>query len=169
MKSEEIQNNVATTEELLSDFFFLIFIPNPNKELVRIIIDDGTIKLYANTKKFINIIRSTMGEKSAIIAKNCCDTYGCYYLIDRCENLIRKLSTSSEDNVINLKNLHNDILAAKKAGEVDSKLRESYMKTLNGNQNNELKKGQLDRSITVDKYSSTIIYNQQKLGNYRPY
>lgn len=167
--NEENQQATLSTEELLSDFFFLIFIPNPNKEIVRIIIDDGSIKLYANTKKFISIIQKAMGDNTAIIAKNCCDTFGCYYLIDRCENLIRKLSMSSEDPVLNLKTLHNDIIDAKKAGEVDNKLRTSYMKALNEASNNEIKKGQIDRTAAANRFSSTIVYNQSTLGNYRPY
>ena len=36
--SDEIQpKKMLTTEELLSDFFFLIFCPNPNKNNVRVI------------------------------------------------------------------------------------------------------------------------------------
>ena len=102
--SDELQQpkKILTTEELLSDFFFLIFCPNPNKNNVRVIIDDGTIKLYTNIPKFIKIIEGTMDEKAGTIVKNCCETYGCYYVIDRCENTIRKLNINSEDGVINL-------------------------------------------------------------------
>ena len=60
----EQPKKILTTEELLSDFFFLIFCPNPNKNNVRVIIDDGTIKLYTNIPKFIKIIEGTMDEKA---------------------------------------------------------------------------------------------------------
>ena len=131
--SNEVESpkKILTTEELLSDFFFLIFCPNPNKNNVRVIIDDGTIKLYTNIPKFIKIIEGTMDEKAGTIVKNCCETYGCYYVIDRCENSIRKLNISSEEGVINLQQLHSDIQKAKESGETDDALREKYFDTLN--------------------------------------
>ena len=58
----ELPKKMLTTEELLSDFFFLIFCPNPNKNNVRVIIDDGTIKLYTNIPKFIKIIEDVKEE-----------------------------------------------------------------------------------------------------------
>lgn len=168
MAEIQTEKKILTTEELLSDFFFLIFVPNPNKNNVRIIIDDGTIKLYTNIPKFINIIKSTMDEETSIIVKNCCETYGCYYLIDRCDGSVRKLTNNPEEGVINLKQLHNDIMKAKEAGESNDKLREEYVNALNDRTKNEMMKG-MATGVTGNRYSATVVYGQQPTRGYRPY
>lgn len=168
MSEELIQQKMLTTEELLSDFFFLIFCPNPGKNNVRIIIDDGSIKLYTNIPKFIKIIEDIMNEKTGKIVKNCCETYGCYYVIDRCEGTVRKLNITSEANILSLKQLHNDIEKAKEVGEADSVLREKYIERLDGFIDQKLKKG-VENKVYGNKFSSTIIYGQQAQKEYRPY
>lgn len=167
--SDTVENKILTTEELLSDFFFLIFQPKPDRNIVRVIIDDGSIKLYTNIQKFVKIIESTMGEKASIIARNCCETYGCFYLIDRCKDDIMKLNINTENDLINLKQLHNDILKAKAANESDDSLREKYIKSLNERMNPALMKGSTVNTISGNRYSSTIIYGQQPKRDYRPY
>lgn len=168
MSEEFTQQKVLTTEELLSDFFFLVFHPNPRKNIVRIIIDDGSIKLFTNTPKFIKIIEDIMDEKTAMIVKNCCETYGCYYVIDRCEGSVRKLNVNSDRNILSLKQLHNDIEKAKEVGESDDVLREKYIETLNGFIDQKVQKG-VENKVYGNKYSSTIIYGQQSQQGYRPY
>lgn len=163
------QPKMMTTEELLSDFFFLIFCPNPSKNNVRVIIDDGTIKLYTNIPKFIKIIEQTMNSKAAQVVKNCCETYGCFYLIDRCENDIRKLNIDTEDNVINLKQLHKDIMDAKAAGESNDKLRDEYIQSLNSTAGKEMERGTATNSTASNKFSATVVYGQQPTRGYRPY
>ena len=158
----ELPKKMLTTEELLSDFFFLIFCPNPNKNNVRVIIDDGTIKLYTNIPKFIKIIEGTMDEKAGTIVKNCCETYGCYYVIDRCENTIRKLNINSEDNVINLQQLHSDIQKAKENGETDDALREKYFDTLNSFVKPELQRGS-DNNIVAGNNCCLWTKNTKRL------
>ena len=168
MSEELTQQKMLTTEELLSDFFFLIFCPNPGKNNVRIIIDDGSIKLYTNIPKFIKIIEDIMNEKTGKIVKNCCETYGCYFVIDRCEGTVRKLNITSEANILSLKQLHNDIEKAKEVGEADSVLREKYIEKLDGFIDQKLKKG-VENKVYGNKFSSTIIYGQQAQKEYRPY
>lgn len=165
----EQPKKILTTEELLSDFFFLIFCPNPNKNNVRVIIDDGTIKLYMNIPKFIKIIEGTMDENAGTIVKNCCETYGCYYVIDRCENTIRKLNINSEDGVINLKQLQSDIQKAKENGDADDALREKYFNTLNSFVKPELQRGLDNNIVAGNKYATTVVYGQRIQRGYRPY
>ena len=165
----EQPKKILTTEELLSDFFFLIFCPNPNKNNVRVIIDDGTIKQYTNIPKFIKIIEGTMNEKTATIVKSCCETYGCYYVIDRCENTIRKLNISFEEGVINLQELHNDIKKAKESGETDDALREKYFDTLNSFAEPKLQRRSDNNIVAGNKYAATVVYGQRIQRGYRPY
>ena len=168
-KTTQTQPQTKTTEEILSDFYFLIFTANPLKNSVRIIIDDGTIKMWLNIDKFIRIIKLIMNEETAQAVKTACTTYGCYFLIDRCENDIKKLNIKSEDTVINIKQLHNDIEAAKTAGDKDKTLRERFVAAVNAPVNERLSKTSLSDYTSQNKFSGTIVYNMNKLGGYKPY
>lgn len=168
-EQETTPNKMMTTEELLSDFFFVIFVPNPTKNNVRVIIDDGTIKLYTNIPKFVSIIKSTMNNEVATIVKNCCETYGCWYLIDRCNGDVRKLNNDAKKGVIYLSEMHDDIMKAKQEGDRDGKLYDKYLNTLNKSIDDEMKKRLSGcNTVTGNRYQSTIIYGQSNLGTYKP-
>ena len=158
-----------TTEEILSDFYFLIFTPNPVKNNVRIIIDDGTIKLWTNIDKFVKIIRLIMNDEMAQVVKTACTTYGCFFLIDRCENDIKKLNIKSEESIINIKQLHNDIETAKQVGDKDKVLRERFIAAINTPVQERLSKQTMGDYVSHNRFSGTIVYNVNKFGNYRPY
>ena len=158
-----------TTEEILSDFYFLIFTPNPVKNNVRIIIDDGTIKLWTNIDKFVKIIRLIMNDEIAQVVKTACTTYGCYFLIDRCENDIKKLNIKSEESIINIKQLHNDIEKAKQVGNKDKALRERFINTINTPVQERLSKQTMGDYVSHNRFSGTIVYNVNKFGGYKPY
>lgn len=158
-----------TTEEILSDFYFLIFTPNPVKSNVRIIIDDGTIKLWTNIDKFVKIIRLIMNDEMAQVVKTACTTYGCYFLIDRCENDIKKLNIKSEESIINIKQLHNDIEKAKQVGDKDKALRERFINTINTPVQERLSKQTMGDYVSHNRFSGTIVYNVNKFGGYKPY
>lgn len=164
------QPKMMTTDELLSDFFFVIFVPNPTKNSVRVIIDDGTIKLYTNIPKFISIIKATVSNEVAAIVKNCCETYGCWYLIDRCNAEVKKLNNNVEKGVIHLSDMHDDIMKAKAEGDRDGKLYDKYLNTLNKTTDDEMKKHTPGGNvITGNRHQSTIIYGQGNRGSYKPY
>ena len=158
-----------TTEEILSDFYFLIFTPNPVKNNVRIIIDDGTIKLWTNIDKFVKIIKLIMNDEMAQVVKTACTTYGCYFLIDRCENDIKKLNIKSEESIINIKQLHNDIEKAKQTGDKDKVLRERFINTINAPVQERLSKQTMGDYVSHNRFSGTIVYNVNKFGGYKPY
>lgn len=155
---------------MLNDFYFLVFSPNPAKNLVRVFIDDGTIRLWTNIDKFIKIIKLVMSDEIAQAVKSACTTYGCFFMIDRCENDIRKLNIKSEDNVINIKQLHNDIERAKKEGEKDIALRERFLAAVQTPVNERLSRQTKGNYLSGNKFSSSIIYgSNQNYGSYRPY
>ena len=158
-----------TTEEILSDFYFLIFTPNPVKNNVRIIIDDGTIKLWTKIDKFVKIIKLIMNDDMAQVVKTACTTYGCYFLIDRCENDIKKLNIKSEESIINIKQLHNDIEKAKQTGDKDKVLRERFINTINTPVQERLSKQTMGDYVSHNRFSGTIVYNVNKFGGYKPY
>lgn len=156
-------------DEIIADFYFIVFSPNPNKNIVRVIVDDGSVKLYMNVKKFVNTIKDIMNEKASIIVRNCCETYGSFYLIDRNNDLVLKLNTSDEKSFLNLKQLHDDIMTAKQVNDKDVSLRNRYITALSEFSDQEIKRGTQLNSIQ-NPYSATIIYGQDVVrNNYRPY
>lgn len=160
---------LKTTEELLSDFYFLIFMANPAKEIVRVIVDDGTIKFWTKIQKFVNIIKLIMSEEMSREVKLACESYGCFYLIDRCNNSIKKLSMKSEDNIINIKKLHDDIETAKKENKKDQELQQRFLTAINQPIMERLSiKNKKDLSFT-NMYSGSILYGVKPMSGYRPY
>lgn len=157
-----------TTEELLSDFYFILFSPNPNRNMVHIIVDDGTVKLYMNIKKFVSLIKQIVNENVSIIVRNCCDSYGGFYLIDRNEASVVKLSIDNEKDVLNLKDLHNDIMAAKESEDNSLIVRQKYIEALTKTTDLEIKKGTKIGQMQ-NHYSATILYGQDIIKSYRPY
>ena len=173
MSTQEINQKpivpLKTTEDLLSDFYFLIFMANPAKEIVRVIVDDGTIKFWTKIPKLVNIIKLVMDENMARDVKLACESYGCFYLIDRCNNMMKKLSMKSEDSIINIKQLHNDIEIAKKENKKDQELQQRFLTAINQPILERLSlKNKKDLSFT-NKYSGSIFYGVKPMSGYRPY
>ena len=158
-----------SAEEVLNNFYFLIFSPNPTKNIVRVIIDDGSIKLWMNIDKFVQIIKIVVSPEMAQAVKAACVTYGCYFMIDRPYNKIRKLNITSEKNIINLKSIHDDIEYAKKNNKKDEALRKRFIATLDNNILDKIKPQNTNKTSFINDFSSTIIYNNYKNNTYRPY
>lgn len=159
-----------STEELLSDFYFLIFTPNPARNMVRVFIDDGTIKLWTDINRFIQTIKIIMNEEIAQAVKAACTTYGCFFEIDRCDNSIRKLNIKSEENIINIKQLRKDIEGAKAAGEKDEVLQKRFLAAIQQPIQERLSRQTRGNSVAQSKFSSTIVYGDNPhYGGYRPY
>lgn len=122
-----------------------------------------------NIKKFVSLIKQIVDEKTSTIVRNCCDSYGGFYLIDRNEASVVKLTIDSEKGVLNLKDLHNDIMSAKQSDSKDAIVRQKYIEALTKTTEREIKKGTKTGQMQ-NPYSSTIIYGQDIInGPYRPY
>lgn len=158
-----------TTEELLSDFYFLVFSPNPTKNIVHVLVDDGTIKLWINIDKFIKIVSLIMGSQITGVLKSACTTYGCFFMVDRCNNDVKKLNIKSEENIINIKQLHQDIEDAKKANKKDQALCEQFLTAIQSPIKERLTK-QTGNATFINGQNSTIVYGMQNnFGGYKPY
>lgn len=158
-----------TAEELLSDFYFLVFSPNPTKNTVHVLVDDGSIKLWINISKFIKIISLIMGNSITGVLKSACTTYGCFFMIDRCSNDIKKLNIKSEENIINIKQLHKDIEDAKKANKKDQALYEQFLTAIQSPVKERLTK-QVSNTAFFNNQNSTIVYGiSNNFGGYKPY
>lgn len=168
---QKTQIQQTDTEALIRDFFFILFSPNPVKESVRVIVDDGTYKLYMKASKFENIIKDTLGEKAALYVKNLCRTYGGFFLVDRIKAQITQLHLKNEKQLLNVKQLHNDIESLKNDATKEDIVRERFLAALQNDTDNEIRRGQNNVKPMYNRYSSTIVYgNSQSFSkDYKPY
>lgn len=161
---------VISTEDLIRDFFFILFSPNPAKESVRVIVDDGTYKVHMKSSKFVGIINSSMGDKAALQVKNLCSMYGGFFLVDRVKGTITQLHLKNEKQILNIKQLHKDIEDLKSNASKEDIVRERFLAALQADVNSSIAKGSGSKP-TYDRYSSTILYGNDGFStkNYRPY
>jgi hypothetical protein len=94
---EELNGIITKAEaEAFETFFFLVFTPNPIKDTVRIIIDDGTIKTTLRRKKFHSVIETICGLDMANAIDSALSEMGGFFLLDREKRSIRKLMNTSD-------------------------------------------------------------------------
>lgn len=167
----QMQSQLTDTETLIKDFFFILFSPNPIKESVRVIVDDGTYKLYMKASKFESIIKDTLGEKAALYVRNLCGTYGGFFLVDRIKAQITQLHLKNEKQLLNVKQLHNDIESLKKDSSKEDIVRERFLAALQAGTDSAVRRGLAGTKPTYNRFSSTIIYgsNVSFSKDYRPY
>lgn len=161
---------VISTEDLIRDFFFILFSPNPAKESVRVIVDDGTYKVHMKIPKFVKIINSSMGDKAALQVKNLCSVYGGFFLVDRVKGTITQLHLKNDKQILNIKQLHKDIEDLKSNASKEDIVRERFLAALQAEVDSSIEKGSVSKP-TYSKYSSTVIYGNDGFStkNYRPY
>lgn len=92
--------------ESLSSFFFLIFTPNPNRQTVKIKIDDGSISFSIKFDKFFKIIEELCGYELRKTVQTYCTVYGDTYCIDRINNTIEYWAPRSDNKIITAKELY---------------------------------------------------------------
>jgi len=110
MEENEIKNNIPHTPEFgqikklkdakeeLDQFMFLMWTSNPNTDRVRVILDDGTVKLILKRDKFYDILndllqpRDKQVEYNLYRIKESLNKYGGYFWYDRMKNEFKELS-----------------------------------------------------------------------------
>lgn len=92
---------VKTADSYLTNFYFIIFSSNPTKDIVRVIVDEGTIKFLMKREKFLNLIERHLGRQMRDGVEPCLYEYGTFYMISRVESTLRKLSYKIEMEKIN--------------------------------------------------------------------
>lgn len=99
--SEQLQEFERKTEEQFQMFMFIIWEPNPRRGVVRVILDDGTIKLHMKYEKFLSVLESvlTSQDMSLDVYRNfqkirlSLDEYQGVYYYDRVNNIYKRLSS----------------------------------------------------------------------------
>jgi hypothetical protein len=84
-------------EEGFAQAFIFVWEPNPNKDSVRVSLDDGAIRLILKRQKFTDLMLSIMNIDIPEISynffriKESLRSYGGHYLYDRATNTFREL------------------------------------------------------------------------------
>jgi hypothetical protein len=82
----------------LQNFMFIIWTVNPTKNMCRVIINDGSIKLWLNRDKFIKIMTDLLGptthelEYTLFRIKQSMSSYGGWFYYDRIKNDFREVN-----------------------------------------------------------------------------
>lgn len=124
----------------LNQFLFLIFQPNPARDTVRIILDDGTIKMVMKRAKFFNIIGQILddtllmeAQKIKFRIKEALNTFGGNFYFDRYNLQFRELGEKPIDKKVSPH--ENDIGSEERRGNIMDQLfeknRTEYLKVFN--------------------------------------
>jgi len=95
----EAPKPLQTAEEFLNQFVFLVYYVNPVKDSVRLVLDDGSIKLFLKRDKFQGLIEKIINETlekerqyTLFRIKESLRVYGGLFYYDRKNNEFRQLS-----------------------------------------------------------------------------
>jgi hypothetical protein len=97
LKKPNISDLINQEEDLFTQFFLCVWSPNPTKDSVRVILDDGGIKLYLKREKFISLISKVLNidlpktSYNFFRIKQSMNTYGGWYFYDRVNDEYRQL------------------------------------------------------------------------------
>ena len=115
----------------LNQFLFIIFQPNPTRDVVRIILDDGTIKMTMRREKFFNIISQILDDTLLIEAqkikfriKEALNIFGGSFYFDRYNLEFKELGEASIEKKVSPQELRRDFESAGKTLDVMNQLYE---------------------------------------------
>lgn len=88
----------------LNQFLFIVWQPNPQRDIVRITLDDGSIRMTMKRQKFFDIIGKILddtllfeAQKVKFRIKESLNTYGGNFFLDRYNLEFRELSEIAKD------------------------------------------------------------------------
>ena len=95
-------------QETISQFTFMVFIPNPINRTAQVFIDSGEIKMVLKIENLINAIKEICNEQEALKIKKACMEYGTPFLYDRNKRELRELTEKEPIREINFRKLLNE-------------------------------------------------------------
>jgi lipopolysaccharide biosynthesis regulator YciM len=95
-------------QETISQFTFMVFVPNPINRTVQVFIDSGEIKMVLKIENLINAIKEICNEQEALKIKKACMEYGTPFLYDRNKRELRELTEKEPIREINFRKLLNE-------------------------------------------------------------
>lgn len=107
--------------EISTDFHYLIFMPNPIKQNVKVI-DDSEMSFIMRVPHFTEIIEKLCGYRMSIDVRNCCAEYGGQFLLDRENSRIKRLYYENIRDGLNFKELDIELKGKSKLNEKEDVL-----------------------------------------------
>lgn len=107
--------------EISTDFHYLIFMPNPIKQNVKVI-DDSEMSFIMRVPHFTEIIEKLCGYRMSIDVRNCCSEYGGQFLLDRENAQIKRLYYENIREGLNFKELDIELKGKSKLNEKEDVL-----------------------------------------------
>jgi hypothetical protein len=107
--------------EISTDFHYLIFMPNPIKQNVKVI-DDSEMSFIMRVPHFTEIIEKLCGYRMSIDVRNCCAEYGGQFLLDREKAQIKRLYYENIRDGLNFKELDIELKGKSKLNEKEDVL-----------------------------------------------
>lgn len=95
-------------QETISQFTFMVFVPNPINRTAQVFIDSGEIKMVLKIENLINAIKEICNEQEALKIKKACMEYGTPFLYDRNKRELRELTEKEPIREINFRKLLNE-------------------------------------------------------------
>lgn len=111
---ESNSKELPSIEEQIKDFYFLILQPNPARDTVRVIVDEGAVKFTMRRDRFYDLIERLLDKDILGKIKNACTYYGDYFFVDRKSNSVQKLHPTFDNQKLNPAQIMKDIQAGKK-------------------------------------------------------
>lgn len=104
-------------EEGLNLFFFIVFIPNPLNQSVRLWIDGGDFEFYMHRDRFLAIIEATCGYTESNKIRNACNEYGVPFFYDRDKKELKEINELAPERKMDFNQLYKDTLRERKEAE----------------------------------------------------
>jgi hypothetical protein len=166
-----VQKNLAQLinqeDDIFSQFFVCIWTTDPNRDHVRVILDDGGIKLFVKRDKFISLMEKVIdidAEKTSynfFKMKQSMHTYGGWYFYDRINDEFRELQ--EQPNMQRIRPL--DLITEARRPFVQQHLENKFAEMRKANETTKKFKSQyrpISVSSAINKIFSPVIRNFNK-------
>jgi len=108
----QIANPVVFTDDKFNQFLFIIYYTNPTRNSVRLILDDGSIKVWITRDKFLKLMTDILNgtllrecQYTLMRIRESLNTYGKFYYYDRVKNIFKELQELDDFEHIRPKDL----------------------------------------------------------------
>lgn len=165
-KSTLLNSNTQKEEYAISNFYFLVFTSNPNTDMVKLYIDDGSIRMIMKVEKFIKIIKELCSEKLSKYVRQACCSYGDFFILDRDKGTLVQLQPIIKNEKMYASQIRDMCAEESKNNE----LKAQYLNSLDTCINNVLNSPIKNNNVTGNRFNKVVNINTMNVSRgYRPY
>lgn len=155
MTENQIQSLIREEGALLEQFLFLVYYTDPIKDRIRLIVDDGSIKLNISREKFTYLLNELLQPRDMFVEKNfqrikqSLNSFGKWYYYDRIKNNFKELLELPKKEKI----VPSDLFAV---SPIQEKINEKFVAVVQEYDNKVLSKAPIpkEQSKIVNKFYS---------------